>query len=80
MTDWIASLISTVHSLGIPLVDKHKFQIFAFVAYDILWFYRNKAFHENTSFDARYVSVHINKISLEYFQAWHSTSSIPMAN
>jgi hypothetical protein len=57
-------------------VDQHKFQIFAAMACDILWFYRNKAFHNGASFDARSVSMHINKISLKHFQAWHSSYQI----
>jgi hypothetical protein len=44
MLDWIKLIISPGSSLGIPLVDCHKFQIFAFMACDILWFYRNIAF------------------------------------
>ena len=52
MLDWIASIISLVRTFGVPLVDKHKFQNFAFVACDILWFYQNKALHEDVSFDA----------------------------
>ena len=77
MSDWIASLISPIHSLGIPLADKHKFQTFASIACDILWFYRNKALHDDVSFDARSVSAHINKIALKHFQAWHSSTPIP---
>jgi hypothetical protein len=67
METWIAAIISPRHSLGIPLRDQHKFQIFASVACDILWFYMNKALHENLTFDARSMSIHINKISLEHF-------------
>jgi hypothetical protein len=78
MVDWIAAIITPDRSLGIPLKDQHKFQIFASVACDILWFYRNKALHENLSFDARSVSIHINKISLEHFQAWHSVSQVQL--
>jgi hypothetical protein len=80
MLDWIKLIISPGSSLGIPLVDRHKFQIFASVACDILWFYMNKAFHDGISFDACNVSVHINKISLKHFQAWHSVSSVPVEN
>jgi hypothetical protein len=54
---------------GIPLVDQHKFQIFAAVACDILWLYRNKAYHDGNSYDTISVSNHINKITLEHFQA-----------
>jgi hypothetical protein len=62
-------------SFGIPLRDQHKFQIFAAVACDILWFYRNKAYHDGLSYDAISVSRHINKITLEHYQAWHPSSS-----
>jgi hypothetical protein len=78
MLDWIKLIISPGSSLGIPWVDCHKFQIFALVACDILWYYRNKAFHDRISLDARNVSTHINIIALELFQAWHSVSSVPM--
>ena len=76
MADWIASIISPGHSLGILLKDQHKFQFFSSVACDILCFYRNKALHEGLTFDARSVSLHINKISFEHFQAWHSSSQV----
>ena len=78
MSNWIASIISPGRTLDIPLVDQHKFQFFASVTCVILWFYRNKALHDKASFDARSVSVHFNKISLEHFQAWHSSSQVPM--
>jgi hypothetical protein len=31
-------------------------------------------------FDARFVSAHINKISLEHFLAWHPSTQAPMEN
>jgi ribonuclease HI len=75
LKEWIQLIISLGSSFGIPLVDQHKFQIFVAVACDILWFYRNKAYHDGLSFDAIAVSKHINKITLEHYQAWHSSSS-----
>ena len=78
MSNLIQLIISPSSSLGIPLVDRHKFQIFASVACVILWFYRNKTFHYGITFDARNVSAHINKISPEHFQAWHSISFVPV--
>ena len=78
MLDWIDSILSPGHSLGIPSEDQHKFQIFAFVACDILWFYKNKALHDEVSLDARSVSAHINKISLEHFLAWRSLTQVPV--
>jgi ribonuclease HI len=78
MEDWIAAIISPARSLGIPLRDQHKFQIFASVACDLLWFYRNKAHHDNLTFDARSISIHVNKIALEHFQAWHSSSQVQL--
>jgi hypothetical protein len=53
MSDWIQLIIFLSSSLGIPLVDCHKFQIFTSVACDILWFYGNKAFHDEIIFDSR---------------------------
>jgi hypothetical protein len=78
MLNWIKLIIFPSNSLGIPLADCHKIQIFAFVAYDILWYYRNQAFHNKITFEARNVSTHINKIALEHFQAWHSVSFVPV--
>jgi hypothetical protein len=78
MVDWIKLIISPCHSLGIPWADCHKFQIFASVACDILWYYRNQAFHTGITFEARNVSRHINKIAFEHFQAWQSISSTPL--
>jgi hypothetical protein len=78
LLEWIQLIVSPGNSLGIPLVDRHKFQIFASVACDIIWFYRNKAFHDGITFDAHSVFAHINKISLEHFQAWHFVSSVPV--
>ena len=75
MMDWVKLIISPNTSLNIPLMDCHKFQIFASMACNILWFYRNKAFHDGITFDAPGVSAHINKISTEHFQAWNSVSS-----
>ena len=76
MLEWIKLIISLGSYLVIPLVDHHNFQVFAFMACDILWFYRNKAFHDGVSFDACSVFTHINKIFLEHFQARHSLSPV----
>ena len=59
-------------------MDCHKFQIFASVACDILWFYRNKAFHDGVSFEACNVFAHINKIAIKHFQAWLSVFDAPV--
>jgi hypothetical protein len=75
MSEWVSSIISPGSSIGISLMDHHKFQIFVAVTCDILWFYKNRAFHDGASFNAISVLKHINKISLEHFQAWHSSSS-----
>jgi hypothetical protein len=74
LMDWITFILSPGRSLGIPSEEQHKFQIYASVACDILWFYKNKALHDDVSFDARSVSAHINKISLEHYLAWHPTT------
>ncbi|XP_059428630.1 uncharacterized protein LOC132162415 [Corylus avellana] len=77
MVDWINVILSPGISLAIPLVEHHKFQIFAYVACDLLWFYRNKAYHDGKIVDARSISAYINKITLEHFHAWNIRSSLP---
>ena len=78
MLDWIKLILSPGSFLGIPLVDCHKFQMFASVACDILWFYKNKAFHDGVTFEPRNVSAHISRIAFEHFQAWISVSDAPV--
>jgi hypothetical protein len=75
MVDWTNVILSPGLSLAIPPAKHHKFQIFAYVACDLLWFYRNKAYHDGKIVNARFISSHINKINLEHFHAWHSRAS-----
>jgi hypothetical protein len=74
MLDWIKVLISPGLNLNIPKEDHHRFQIFASVTCDTLWFSRNKAYHENLSFDALQLSRKILKVSQEHMVAWKSIS------
>jgi hypothetical protein len=73
MLDWITVIISPGVTLKIPK-DHHRFQIFALVACDFLWPSRNKAYHENLSFDALLLSRKIIKVSLEHMAAWKNLS------
>lgn len=66
MVDWIKLIISLGASLGIPLNNHHKVQIFAVVACDLLWFYRIKAFHGRTKFDLQHIYTNINKVTMEH--------------
>jgi hypothetical protein len=70
MIDWIKALISPGTSLSIPKQNHHRFQIFAAISCDLLWFYRNKAFHDGVSFDALQISRNVNKIYQHHFMAW----------
>jgi hypothetical protein len=71
MTDWFSIILNPAR-IGIPLEDFHKFQIFAMVACDHIWFSRNKAHHEDWVPDALAISAHINKLVQEHFLAWKS--------
>lgn len=71
MMDWIKLIINLCPSLLLPKEDCHKFQIFAAVAYDLLWFHRNKAYHDGKSFDALQLSKNVNSITMAHFNAWH---------
>jgi hypothetical protein len=44
MLDWIKVILSPGLTLKIPKEDHHRFQIFAAVTCDFLWFSRNKAY------------------------------------
>jgi hypothetical protein len=69
MTDWL--IIRNPHCmLGVPPAETHRFQIFATVAFDYLWFIRNKAYHDGTIPNALLISTTINKIAPEHFSAW----------
>jgi hypothetical protein len=75
MIDWIKVLISPGTSLFIPKQDHHRFQILAAVSCDLLWFYRNKAFHDGVSFDALQLSRNVNKIYQHHSMAWTQLST-----
>jgi hypothetical protein len=75
MVDWINVILSPDLSLALPPAKRHKFQIFASVSCDLLWFYSNKAYHDGKIVDARSISTNINKITLEHFHAWNNRSS-----
>jgi hypothetical protein len=76
MADWIQQIISPGISLKIPSIDHHKFQIFAAVTCDLLWFYRNKSYHEGITIDIRLISKHINTVTMEYYIAWHPSHPV----
>jgi len=78
MAHWVQQIIFLGTSLHIPRMDHHKFQIFAAVACDLLWFYINKSHHEGINIDIRPISQHINKVIMEYFNAWHPSVPIVM--
>jgi hypothetical protein len=76
MMDWIKLILSPGCLLGIPSDEIHKFQIFAAVACDSLWFNRNKAFHTGQSVDAIVLSKSINSLTLEHYTAWHQSTQL----
>ncbi len=67
--DWIKIILSPGTKLHIPRVDHHRFQVFSAVSCDLLWFHRNKAFHDGTSYDVLQTSRNINKIYLQHSAA-----------
>jgi hypothetical protein len=62
---WLLIILNPV-AIGIPQTNSHMFQIFAAVAYDQLWFSRNKAHHDNHVPNALLISATINKLILEH--------------
>jgi hypothetical protein len=76
MAHWVQHIISPGTFLNIPPMDLHKFQIFAAMAGDLLWFYRIKSHHEGINIDIPLISKHINTITMEHFNAWHPSLPI----
>jgi hypothetical protein len=72
LPDWIKGIINPFSSLGIPLADSHLFQIFAAVLCDLLWFSRNKAYHEGVIPDINTLANSIRKTTLQHAAAWNS--------
>lgn len=72
MMDWIDEILFLGRSLGIPQLNTHLFQIFASVACDLLWFYRNKSHHDGSSQEPLSISMTINKVTLDHQTAWSS--------
>jgi hypothetical protein len=70
MTYWLLIILHPHHMLGVPPVETHRFQIFAVVACDYLWFSRNKAYHDGIILNALSISTTINRIALEHYYAW----------
>jgi hypothetical protein len=65
MTNWFSIILNPTR-IDIPLEDSHKFQIFAVVACDHIWFLRNRAHHEDLVPNALAIFAHINKLVLEH--------------
>jgi hypothetical protein len=76
LLDWIKGIINPFSSLGIPLADSHLFQIFAAVLCDLLWFSKNKAYHEGVIPDINSLANSIRKTTLQHAAAWLSPSPV----
>ncbi|XP_062145976.1 uncharacterized protein LOC133853973 [Alnus glutinosa] len=70
LLNWVRVILYPDVLLKIPFLEKHRFQVFAAVACDLLWFHRNKAYHDGLTFDARSIA---NLVCISYHQhcdAW----------
>jgi hypothetical protein len=76
--DRIKVILSPGSLLHLPKEDHHYFQIFATLACDLFWTYRNKAYHEGLSFNELTISRQISKVALEHSEAWFSIGSSPV--
>jgi hypothetical protein len=63
--DWILAVIYPLDKLAIPLAKTRKFQLFAALTLDFIWFSRNKLIHEAIQPVPRKAIQHI-KVSLEF--------------
>jgi hypothetical protein len=70
LCDWIRAILYPETILHIPGSEVHCFQVFASVTCDLLWFHRNKAFHDGLSFDARILAKLILNTYHQHCDAW----------
>jgi hypothetical protein len=70
LCDWIRDILYPETILHIPCSEVHCFQVFATVTCDLLWFHRNKAFHDGLSFDARILAKLIINTYHQHCDAW----------
>jgi hypothetical protein len=75
-TSWVEGIINHHSTFGIPLAETHLFQIFATVLCDLLWFSRNKAFHDGVIPDALSLANSIKKTSLDHAFAWKASHPV----
>lgn len=70
LCDWIRVILYPEAFLHIPCSELHRFQVFATVTCDLLWFHCNKAFHYGLSFDARILAKLIINTYHQHYDAW----------
>jgi hypothetical protein len=70
LCDWIRAILYLEPILYIPCSKLHCFQVFATVTCDLLWFHRNKAFHDGLSFDACILAKLIINNYHQHCDAW----------
>jgi hypothetical protein len=76
LLDWIKGIITPHNSFSIPVADSHKFQIFAVVFCDMIWFSRNQAIHKGILPDALKLAANIKRVTMEHFVAWSSKQKL----
>jgi len=70
LCDWVRVILHPDALLHIPFLERHRFQVFAAVACDLLWFHRNKAFHDGLTFEARTIATLICTSYHQHCDAW----------
>jgi hypothetical protein len=78
VVDWLQVILHQ-QVIGIPATESHFFQIFAVVAFDQIWYARNKPHHENLVPNALSISAKINRISTEHNMHYKNHYKLPRA-
>jgi hypothetical protein len=77
MVEWIHLILDPEKFLNISNKEIHLFQVFVFVACDLLSLSRNKAQHESTIPEAISLAKTVGKIFLEHHSTWRSKTLPP---
>jgi hypothetical protein len=70
LCDWVLVILYHEALLYIPCSELHRFQVFATVTCDLLWFHHNKTFHDGLSFDAHILAKLIINTYHQHCDAW----------
>jgi hypothetical protein len=70
IADWVLAILDPVTWLSIPKFEVKKFQLFAVLAMDLIWFSRNKLIHEAVTPVPDKIQLQLSSLVSRHVSAW----------